>query len=45
MDFKSLLITGGAGFVGSKLALLFRNARPEIASDGHWTVSSAAAAS
>ena len=30
MDFKNLLITGGAGFVGSNLALLFREARPEL---------------
>jgi CDP-paratose 2-epimerase len=30
MDFKNLLITGGAGFVGSNLALLFREARPDL---------------
>jgi CDP-paratose 2-epimerase len=30
MDVKGLLITGGAGFVGSNLALLFRETRPEI---------------
>jgi CDP-paratose 2-epimerase len=30
MDFKKLLITGGAGFVGSNLALLFREARPDL---------------
>jgi CDP-paratose 2-epimerase len=30
MDFKNLLITGGAGFVGSNLALLFREARPDV---------------
>jgi CDP-paratose 2-epimerase len=30
MDFKNLLITGGAGFVGSNLAILFREAIPEI---------------
>ena len=30
MDFKNLLITGGAGFVGSNLAILFREARPEL---------------
>jgi CDP-paratose 2-epimerase len=30
MDLKNLLITGGAGFVGSNLALLFREARPEL---------------
>jgi CDP-paratose 2-epimerase len=30
MDLKNLLITGGAGFVGSNLAILFREARPEL---------------
>ena len=30
MDFKNLLITGGAGFVGSNLAILFREARPDL---------------
>ena len=30
VDFKNLLITGGAGFVGSNLALLFREMRPEL---------------
>ena len=30
MDLENLLITGGAGFVGSNLALLFREARPEL---------------
>jgi CDP-paratose 2-epimerase len=30
MHFKNLLITGGAGFVGSNLALLFREARAEL---------------
>jgi CDP-paratose 2-epimerase len=30
MDFKKLLITGGAGFVGSNLAISFREARPEL---------------
>ncbi len=29
MDFKNLLITGGAGFVGSNLAVAFRELRPE----------------
>jgi CDP-paratose 2-epimerase len=31
MNFKSVLITGGAGFVGSNLAILFREARPDLA--------------
>ena len=31
MDFQRLLITGGAGFVGSNLALLFRERVPELA--------------
>ena len=31
MDFKTILITGGAGFVGSNLAMLFREARPDVA--------------
>jgi CDP-paratose 2-epimerase len=30
MDFKKLLITGGAGFVGSNLAMAFREARPDV---------------
>ena len=30
MDIQNLLITGGAGFVGSNLAMLFREARPEV---------------
>jgi CDP-paratose 2-epimerase len=30
MGFKNLLITGGAGFVGSNLAVLFREARPDL---------------
>jgi CDP-paratose 2-epimerase len=31
MDFQRILITGGAGFVGSNLAVLFREARPDLA--------------
>jgi CDP-paratose 2-epimerase len=31
MQFQSVLITGGAGFVGSNLAVLLRQARPEVA--------------
>jgi CDP-paratose 2-epimerase len=31
MGFESVLITGGAGFVGSNLALLFRRAMPGLA--------------
>jgi CDP-paratose 2-epimerase len=30
MEVKNIVITGGAGFVGSTLALLFREARPEL---------------
>ena len=30
MDFKNLLITGGAGFVGSNLAVLLREAYPDV---------------
>ena len=30
MDINHIVITGGAGFVGSNLALLFREARPEM---------------
>jgi CDP-paratose 2-epimerase len=30
MDFKNLLITGGAGFVGSNLAILFREVRQDL---------------
>ena len=30
IDFKNLLITGGAGFVGSNLALLYREQRPDL---------------
>jgi CDP-paratose 2-epimerase len=31
MALNNLLITGGAGFVGSNLAILFREARPDLA--------------
>ncbi len=31
MDYESILITGGAGFIGSSLAILFRGARPDLA--------------
>lgn len=31
MSFQKILITGGAGFVGSNLALLFREHRPDVA--------------
>ena len=30
MDYKSILITGEAGFIGSNLALLFRGSAPDV---------------
>ncbi|KKK47516.1 hypothetical protein LCGC14_3154400 [marine sediment metagenome] len=30
MEFRSLLITGGAGFVGSNLAMMFKIAFPDV---------------